>query len=138
MTADNDPLFRLGGPGQHRDHVDHFHIAEDTALGFHLERIHGDFELGAVAAELVVNPAAGGADAAVLLIRIGEIAARDPHGIAIYVVAILIESGAYKEVDKIILVRCPREQQIERAMRRPGAVEADVLARLESPDKTLR
>lgn len=62
--------------------------------------------------------------------RIQEIGVRDPHAIIIYVAAILIESGAYREMDKIIVVTCPREQQIERAMERPGAVEADVLARL--------
>jgi dephospho-CoA kinase len=60
-----------------------------------------------------------------------EIAAREPHSVVVYVVAILMESGAYKEVDKIIVVSCAREQQIERAMRRPGASEADVMARLE-------
>ena len=60
-----------------------------------------------------------------------EIAAANPHAVVIYVVAILIESGAYREVDKIIVVRCEREQQIERAMARPGAIEAGVLARLE-------
>ena len=60
-----------------------------------------------------------------------NIGARDPHGITVYVVAILIESGAYREVDKIILVSCAREQQIERAMHRPGASEAGVLARLK-------
>jgi dephospho-CoA kinase len=62
--------------------------------------------------------------------RIQEIGASDPHAIVIYVAAILIESGAYREMDKIIVVTCPREQQIERALERPGAVEADVLARL--------
>jgi dephospho-CoA kinase len=55
----------------------------------------------------------------------------DPHGIVIYVAAILIESGAYREVDKIIVVSCAREQQIERAMHRPGASQASVLARLD-------
>jgi dephospho-CoA kinase len=60
-----------------------------------------------------------------------EIRAREPRAVAVYVVAILIESGAYKEVDKIIVVSCAREQQIERAMHRPDASEADVLARLE-------
>ncbi len=53
-----------------------------------------------------------------------EIGARDPHAVIIYVAAILIESGAYREMDKIIVVTCPREQQIERAMERPGAAEA--------------
>jgi dephospho-CoA kinase len=60
-----------------------------------------------------------------------EIGARDPHAIVVYVVAILIESGAYREVDKIIVVSCTHEQQIERAMHRPGATETSVLARLE-------
>ena len=49
----------------------------------------------------------------------------------IHVAAILIESGAYKGVDKIIVVTCTREQQIERAMQRPGTVKANILARLE-------
>lgn len=65
---------------------------------------------------------------------LGEFAAieaGDPHAIVIYVAAILIESGAYREVDKIIVVSCAREQQIERAMHRPGASRAAVLARLE-------
>jgi dephospho-CoA kinase len=59
------------------------------------------------------------------------IEARDPHAIVIYVAAILIESGAYREVDKIVVVSCAREQQIERAMSRPGASQASVLARLD-------
>jgi dephospho-CoA kinase len=63
--------------------------------------------------------------------RIREIAARDPHAIVIHVAAILIESGAYKGVDKIIVVTCTREQQIERAMQRTGAVESAVIARLD-------
>jgi len=60
-----------------------------------------------------------------------EIGAREPHSVVVYVAAILIESGAYKEVDKIIVVSCAREQQIARAMHRPDATEADVMARLE-------
>lgn len=60
-----------------------------------------------------------------------EIGARDPHAVIVYVAAILIESGAYREVDKIIVVTCSREQQIARAMHREGATEANVLARLE-------
>lgn len=50
--------------------------------------------------------------------------------IVIYVAAILIESGANREVEKIVVVDCSKERQVERAMRRPGAVEADVLARI--------
>jgi dephospho-CoA kinase len=61
-----------------------------------------------------------------------EIGERDPHAVIIYVAAILIESGAWREMDKMIVVSCGRAQQIERAMHRPGAVESGVLARLES------
>jgi dephospho-CoA kinase len=61
-----------------------------------------------------------------------EIGERDPHAVVIYVAAILIESGAWREMDKIVVVSCNRAQQIERAMHRPGAVESAVLARLES------
>ena len=64
--------------------------------------------------------------------RLAEIGERDPHAIAVYVAAILIEAGAWREMDKIIVVSCTRAQQIERAMQRPGAAESGVLARLES------
>jgi dephospho-CoA kinase len=65
-------------------------------------------------------------------LRFSEIGERDPHAVIVYVAAILMESGAWREVDKIIVVSCGRAQQIERAMHRPGAVESGVLARLES------
>jgi dephospho-CoA kinase len=55
-----------------------------------------------------------------------------PHAVIVYVAAILIESGAWQQMDKIIVVSCERARQIERAMRRPGAAEGGVLARLES------
>lgn len=61
-----------------------------------------------------------------------EIGRRDPCAVVVYVAAILIEAGAWREMDKIIVVTCDREQQIARAMRRPGAVESAVLARLEN------
>jgi dephospho-CoA kinase len=61
---------------------------------------------------------------------IAEFAAREPHGIAVVEAAILIETGSYRRYDRIILVTCREEQQVERAMRREGASEADVRARL--------
>ena len=54
-----------------------------------------------------------------------------PEGIAVYAAAILIETGTYKKLDCLILAYCTREQQIERAMHRPGAILEDVLARLD-------
>jgi dephospho-CoA kinase len=53
-----------------------------------------------------------------------------PDGIAVVEAAILIETGSYKRFDKMILVTCEEERQVERAMRREGAVEADVRARI--------
>ena len=59
-----------------------------------------------------------------------EFFAREPHGIAVVEAAILIETGSYRRFDKLILVFCAQEQQIERAMRRQGALEADIRARI--------
>jgi dephospho-CoA kinase len=61
---------------------------------------------------------------------IAEFAAREPRGIAVVEAAILIEAGGCKRFDRIILVRCGEERQVERALRRGGAVEADVRARI--------
>jgi len=61
---------------------------------------------------------------------IAAFGAREPSGIAVVEAAILIETGSYKRFDKMILVVCGEEQQLERALDREGAVEADVRARL--------
>jgi dephospho-CoA kinase len=61
---------------------------------------------------------------------LAEFAAREPHGIAVVEAAILIETGSYRRFDKIILVTCREDQQVERAMRREGAALADIQARL--------
>jgi dephospho-CoA kinase len=63
---------------------------------------------------------------------ISAFAAEDPRGIAVVEAAILIETGSYKRFDRLILVTCPADQQVERAMRRDGAAEPDVRARLAS------
>lgn len=47
-------------------------------------------------------------------------------------VPLLIESGWYKFVDRVWLVKVPREIQIERAMLRDHAMRAEVLARIEA------
>jgi dephospho-CoA kinase len=61
---------------------------------------------------------------------IAEYAAKAPDGIVVVEAAILIETGSYRRFDRIILVTCSEEQQVERAMRRQGAVLEDVRARL--------
>jgi dephospho-CoA kinase len=62
---------------------------------------------------------------------IDENAARDPHAVIVYVAAILFESGGLDGASKTIVVTCTREQQIARALERPGATETSVMARLE-------
>ncbi len=62
---------------------------------------------------------------------LAEFAARQPRGIAVVEAAILIETGSYKRFDRIILVTCRPEQQVERASRREGALPADIHARLQ-------
>ena len=61
---------------------------------------------------------------------IAAFTARQPHGIAVVEAAILIETGSYRRFDRIVLVTCTGEQQRARALRRDGAAESDVLARL--------
>lgn len=61
---------------------------------------------------------------------VAAFAAREPDGIAVVEAAILIETGSYQRFDKMVLVTCDEEQQLERALRREGAAEDDVRARL--------
>ena len=61
---------------------------------------------------------------------IAEFAARDAAGIAVVEAAILIETGSYTRFDKLILVTCREEQQVERALRREGARVSDIRARI--------
>ncbi len=61
---------------------------------------------------------------------IAEFARREPNGIAVVEAAILIETGSYKRFDRIILVTCREDQQVERAMRRDGASLEDIEARI--------
>lgn len=61
---------------------------------------------------------------------VAQFAQREPHGIAVVEAAILIETGSYHRFDRIILVTCREEQQVELAMRRGGSTEENVRARL--------
>jgi dephospho-CoA kinase len=61
---------------------------------------------------------------------IARFAEREPHGIAVVEAAILVETGSYQRFDKLILVTCREEQQLERALKRGDASEADVRARI--------
>jgi dephospho-CoA kinase len=61
---------------------------------------------------------------------IAAFAAEHPGGIAVVEAAILIETGSYSRFDKMILVVCTEQQQMERALRREGALESDIRARI--------
>lgn len=54
-----------------------------------------------------------------------------PDGIAVVEAAILIETGTYRNYDRLIVVVCREEQQIERAMARDGITREEALARLK-------
>lgn len=58
------------------------------------------------------------------------IAARDPDAIIVVEAAIHIETGGYKNYQKLILVVCTEQQQIERAMKRDNLTREEVEARL--------
>lgn len=61
---------------------------------------------------------------------LAEVAAADPHGIAVVEAAILIETGSYRRFDKLLVVACDEKQQVERSMKRDGIAREEVLARL--------
>jgi dephospho-CoA kinase len=61
---------------------------------------------------------------------IDDYARTDPHGIILVEAAILIETGAYKNYDRLILVECDEQQQMERALKRDNVNRQEVLARL--------
>ena len=67
---------------------------------------------------------------------IAEFAAREPDGIAVIEAAIIIETGSYRNYDRLIVAVCREEQQIERAMARDGV--AGRLTREEVIDRLRR
>lgn len=59
-----------------------------------------------------------------------EAEAANPNGIAIIDAALMIESGGYKRFDKLIVVFCDRETQIERLMARNQITREDAERRI--------
>src|SRR5262249_28790567 len=68
-----------------------------------------------------------------------EAEAANPDGIAIVDAALMIESGGYKRFDKLIVVYCDRERQIQRLMARSGIrreeAERRISAQMPSEEK---
>ena len=61
---------------------------------------------------------------------IDRFAKADPRGIVVVEAAILIETGTFKNYDRLILVECEEQQQVARALKRDHTDRADVLARI--------
>jgi dephospho-CoA kinase len=61
---------------------------------------------------------------------VAEFAREHPNGIAVTEAAILVETGSYKDYDRLIVAVCKPEQQIERSMERDGVSREEVLNRL--------
>ena len=58
--------------------------------------------------------------------------AEDPDGIGIVDAALMIESGGYKRFDKLIVVHCRPEVQLERLMLRDKLSREEALRRINS------
>ncbi len=52
--------------------------------------------------------------------QVREFERQDPQGIAIIDAALMIESGGYRRLDKLIVVHCSPEIQLQRLMKRDG------------------
>ena len=61
---------------------------------------------------------------------VAEYAREHPDGIAVTEAAILVETGSYKDYDRLIVAVCRPEQQIERSIERDGVSREEVLNRL--------
>ena len=71
--------------------------------------------------------------------QIRQIEQSDPKGIVIIDAALMIESGGYRRMDKLIVVYCEPEIQLERLMRRDGlsreTAEARIAAQMPQEEK---
>lgn len=59
-----------------------------------------------------------------------EFAQTHPDGIAVTEAAILIETGSFRDYDRLIVATCREEQQVERAMARDHLTRGEVLDRM--------
>lgn len=70
---------------------------------------------------------------------LAEIAARNPQAIAVLDAALIIETGSYKRFDKVVVVWCEPQLQLERLMTRNNLpreqAEARIAAQMPSAEK---
>jgi dephospho-CoA kinase len=62
--------------------------------------------------------------------RMAEIAQADPAAIVVVEAAILVETGRYKDFDRLIVVACSAGRQMERALERGSYNKEEILARM--------
>jgi dephospho-CoA kinase len=55
---------------------------------------------------------------------------RQGHSLAFYEASLLVETGRHRELDGLVVVTAPEEQQVRRVMARDGIGEAEVRARM--------
>lgn len=61
-----------------------------------------------------------------------EIAKKDPDAVIIFDAALLIESGAYKKMDKNIVVYADEDVQVKRLMKRDGLTRDEAIKRIKA------
>jgi len=64
--------------------------------------------------------------------RCKEIVQKDPKAIILFDAALLVETGSYQLMDRVILVTIDREKQIERIMKRDALSRKEALRRIKS------
>jgi dephospho-CoA kinase len=64
--------------------------------------------------------------------QIRELEKNDPQGIAVIDAALMIESGGYRRLDKLIVVHCRPEIQLQRLMARNGLSRTDAERRINA------
>jgi len=64
--------------------------------------------------------------------RVRELEAADENGIVVIDAALMIESGGYRRLDKLIVVHCRPEIQLERLMGRDKLSREDALRRISA------
>ena len=64
--------------------------------------------------------------------QVRQLEQRDPHGIVIIDAALMIESGGYRRLDKLIVVYCRPEIQLQRLMSRDGLSRTAAEQRINS------
>jgi dephospho-CoA kinase len=57
--------------------------------------------------------------------RVEEIRKKDPEAVVVVDAALLVETGAYRRMDKLIVVTATEAQQIERLRKRTGAAQEE-------------